>query len=117
MSTLRDYLVQKRDAIQAIRSNRTGDPEPMRIGRLTNIPVVRDRAEMPEVPPFVEKGDNSRKDAGKDSGFWLIPTGPLTELAKLYALGAAKYSPRGWERGMKWSRIVDPMFRHPSPAP
>jgi uncharacterized OsmC-like protein len=30
MSTLRDYLVQKRDAIQAIRSNRTGDPEPMR---------------------------------------------------------------------------------------
>jgi uncharacterized OsmC-like protein len=30
MSTLRDYLVQKRDAIRTIRENRTTDPEPLR---------------------------------------------------------------------------------------
>lgn len=60
----------------------------------------------------VESGDGQRKDAGKPGGFWLIPTRPLTEMAKLYALGAAKYAPRGWEQGMAWSRIVDPMFRH-----
>jgi len=60
----------------------------------------------------VETGDAKRLDDGKDAGFWLIPTRPLTELAKLYALGAAKYSPRGWEKGTEWSRVVDPMFRH-----
>ena len=30
MSTLRDYLAQKRDAIRTIRANRTGDPDPLR---------------------------------------------------------------------------------------
>lgn len=59
-----------------------------------------------------ETGDQSRLDNGKASGFYLIPTRPLTELAKLYALGAAKYSPRGWEKGMEWRRILDPAFRH-----
>jgi len=59
-----------------------------------------------------ESGDAKRLDDGKAGGFWLIPTGPLTELAKLYATGAAKYAPRGWEAGMEWSRVVDPMFRH-----
>jgi len=64
------------------------------------------------VRPVGESGDAKRLDHGKDGGFWLIPTRPLTELAKLYATGAAKYSPRGWEAGMEWSRVVDPMFRH-----
>lgn len=59
-----------------------------------------------------EHGDSSRKDAGKDAGFWLLPYVGLRELARVYKIGADKYSPRGWERGMAWSRIVDPMFRH-----
>jgi hypothetical protein len=59
-----------------------------------------------------ERGDHSRKDYGKDSGFWLIPRRPLIALAKVYAIGAAKYAPRGWEAGMEWSRVVDPLFRH-----
>lgn len=63
-------------------------------------------------PLLKESGDSRRKDAGKPGGFYLIPPGPLTELAALYKTGAAKYSPRGWEAGMEWSRVVDPMFRH-----
>lgn len=59
-----------------------------------------------------ETGDTHRLDAGKDAGFWLIPRRPLILLAQLYAIGAAKYAPRGWEAGMAWSRIVDPLFRH-----
>lgn len=60
----------------------------------------------------IEKGDESRKDDGKDGGFWLLPYVGMRELSRLYAIGASKYSPRGWEKGMAWSRIVDPMFRH-----
>lgn len=60
----------------------------------------------------IETGDGKRKDAGKIGGFYLIPVGPLREMARLYKIGAAKYTPRGWEAGMEWSRIVDPLFRH-----
>jgi hypothetical protein len=60
----------------------------------------------------IETGDEKRKDTGKAAGFWLIPSGPLAALAHVYKIGADKYSPRGWESGMEWSRIVDPMFRH-----
>lgn len=62
--------------------------------------------------PIHESGDSKRKDAGKDAGFWLIPPDSLAQLAEVYAIGAKKYAPRGWEKGMEWSRIVDPMFRH-----
>lgn len=62
--------------------------------------------------PTTESGDSSRKDAGKDAGFWLLPYVGLRELARVYKIGANKYEPRGWEKGMAWSRIVDPMFRH-----
>jgi hypothetical protein len=59
-----------------------------------------------------EYGDTRRKDAGKAAGFHLIPRRPLAELARLYAIGAAKYKPRGWEAGMEWSRVWDAMERH-----
>lgn len=59
-----------------------------------------------------EAGDGSRKDANKVQGFYLIPQAPLFELAKLYKLGADKYSPRGWEDGMDFSRVIDALYRH-----
>lgn len=59
-----------------------------------------------------ETGDASRKDAGKDTGYHLIPRGPLTELARVYDIGAKKYTPRGWEDGMDWSRVLNPLYRH-----
>ena len=60
----------------------------------------------------LETGDKQRKDDGKAKGFWLIPRRGLTALAEVFQIGADKYSPRGWEAGMAWSRVVDPMFRH-----
>jgi hypothetical protein len=59
-----------------------------------------------------EQGDSSRKDAGKDAGFHLIPRRPLAKVATVYQIGADKYSPRGWEAGMAWSRVADPLDRH-----
>lgn len=61
------------------------------------------------VPP--ETGDESKKDFGKPR-FSLIPRVALVALAELYTLGARKYSPRGWESGMDWSRIQDALERH-----
>jgi hypothetical protein len=59
-----------------------------------------------------EHGDTRRRDAGKDAGFHLIPRRPLAKLAAVYKIGADKYSPRGWEAGMEWSRVADPLDRH-----
>lgn len=63
-------------------------------------------------PKVIETGDQHRKDEGKVKGFYLMPTRALREMARLYKIGADKYQPRGWERGMEWSRIWDPAFRH-----
>lgn len=52
-----------------------------------------------------------RKDDGK-SRFDLIPPEPLFALGDLYAAGARKYSPRGWEEGMSWGRCFGAMMRH-----
>lgn len=74
-------------------------------GKSIEYPITIDQS-------VLEFGDSSRKDAGKDAGFWLIPPDSLTQLAKVFDIGAKKYSPRGWETGMAWSRVLDPMFRH-----
>jgi hypothetical protein len=58
-----------------------------------------------------ETGDESKKDFGK-TRFSLVPREAYRALAELYTLGAAKYSPRGWESGMDWSRIMDALERH-----
>lgn len=50
-------------------------------------------------------------DEGK-ARFDLIPPEPLEELAKVYALGAAKYGDRNWEGGFKWGRVFAALMRH-----
>lgn len=55
--------------------------------------------------------DGRKNDAGK-LRFDLIPPGPLFELARVYTIGAAKYSPRGWEDGMEWGRLFAALQRH-----
>lgn len=44
----------------------------------------------------------------------LIPPGVILELAKIYAMGAEKYSEHGWleDGGMDWSRIYAALQRH-----
>lgn len=44
--------------------------------------------------------------------FDLIPVGPLTQLARMYGLGAQKYAPRNWERGYDWSLSYAALQRH-----
>ena len=58
-----------------------------------------------------ESGDKAKLDAGK-LRYSLIPSLGLRELANVYTIGAAKYSPHGWAEGMSWSRIQDAMERH-----
>lgn len=60
---------------------------------------------------LVETGDGKKKDHGK-LRYDLIPCRPLAEVARVYTIGAQKYSDRGWEAGMHWSRIFAAMMRH-----
>jgi len=41
-----------------------------------------------------------------------IPTRQLSGVARVLAFGAAKYAPRGWERGIQYSRIFAAAQRH-----
>jgi len=42
----------------------------------------------------------------------LIPIQPLAELARVYTIGAVKYSDRNWEKGCDWGRIYGALIRH-----
>lgn len=42
----------------------------------------------------------------------LIPSWSLNELAKIYKMGAEKYAPNNWRKGMKWSRVIGSLKRH-----
>lgn len=61
--------------------------------------------------PSGETGDSFKKDAGKL--MWaLLPYDAMTELVRVYTIGATKYRPRGWEEGMEFDRIFSAMMRH-----
>ena len=36
----------------------------------------------------------------------------LEQLAKIFTMGASKYAPRNWEKGMKWTTILASLHRH-----
>ena len=42
----------------------------------------------------------------------LIPAWAINELAKVYSMGAKKYAPHNWRKGMKWSRVIASLKRH-----
>jgi hypothetical protein len=42
----------------------------------------------------------------------LIPPHALNELAKVYTMGAKKYAPHNWRKGMAWSRVLGSLKRH-----
>jgi hypothetical protein len=48
----------------------------------------------------------------KDERFDLIPVGPLTEVARLYGIGAKKYAKDNWRRGYEWSLSFAALCRH-----
>jgi len=52
-----------------------------------------------------------RFDAGKPR-YDLVPDDAFRELVEVYSMGARKYEPRGWEKGMSWSRCFAALMRH-----
>ena len=55
---------------------------------------------------------NAVKDDDDKLRFDLIPAKPLEKLARVYTIGAKKYSPRNWEKGLSWGRVFAAMCRH-----
>ena len=54
----------------------------------------------------------ARKNDTEKLRYDLIPPTPLEELAKVYTIGATKYAPRNWEKGLSWGRVFSAMMRH-----
>lgn len=52
-----------------------------------------------------------KEDAGK-LRFDLLPPDALTELVRVYTVGAAKYAPRDWEQGISFGRVFAALMRH-----
>ncbi len=55
--------------------------------------------------------EGAKKDEGKVR-WYLIPWEPLKALAALYTMGARKYEPENWRKGIAYSRIFSAMMRH-----
>src|SRR3990167_3163775 len=47
-----------------------------------------------------------------DGRFDLIPFEPLQRLARVYQLGAEKYAPNNWKKGVPWSKCINSLERH-----
>lgn len=56
-------------------------------------------------------GGGLRFDQGKTRTD-LLPGDTLLALGEVYRIGAEKYAPRNWERGMPWSKVLGPLTRH-----
>lgn len=55
--------------------------------------------------------EGKKNDAGKLM-YELIPVLPLRELARVYTIGAGKYDPDNWRKGLKWRRVMGALERH-----
>jgi hypothetical protein len=59
----------------------------------------------------VTDGGGLRFSIGKNK-IDLVPPEWVWGLGMVLSRGAAKYATRNWERGMAWSEVLGPMFRH-----
>lgn len=53
-----------------------------------------------------------RKDDADKLRYDLVPPFPLSELARVYTIGAAKYGDDNYLGGMAWQRVLAAMMRH-----
>jgi 5'(3')-deoxyribonucleotidase len=56
-------------------------------------------------------GGADRFDSGK-TRHDLLPPFASEQLAKVYTMGAKKYAPNNWRKGMAWSRVIGSLKRH-----
>ena len=61
---------------------------------------------------FIDEVKEGTKHDQDKLRFDLIPVKPLENLAEVYTIGAKKYAPRNWEKGISWGRIFAAMMRH-----
>lgn len=57
-----------------------------------------------------QKEDKSKCE-GKGA-YHLLPQEPLRQIAEIYRLGAIKYAPNNWRKGIPLSRLLDSAMRH-----
>lgn len=67
--------------------------------------------QLPPAPAGVVQTAGYKKDVGK-LRLSLIPPKALEAVAYVYTIGAEKYDPHNWLRGMAWSRVLDALYRH-----
>lgn len=53
----------------------------------------------------------SRSNAGKPR-WTLLPLDALAAVVEVLEMGARKYAPRNWEKGLSWSETADSLLRH-----
>jgi hypothetical protein len=81
------------------------------IDRISSTPPIGPVITTGFIAPVQDTGDALRKDDGKLP--WdLLPYDAVEEIVRVLDFGAKKYSPRGWEAGMSWSRCYAPTIRH-----
>lgn len=56
-------------------------------------------------------GKGERKNDGKVP-IELVPPSLMFAVAEVLAVGAKKYAPRNWERGMSWTSVLGCALRH-----
>lgn len=61
---------------------------------------------------MVREDNHAIKDDTMKPRMELLPPDALVEIAKVFTMGAEKYSDRNWERGMDWGRIYAATMRH-----
>ena len=55
--------------------------------------------------------EGRKADAGK-LPYDLLPSDAIEEILEVLKYGAAKYEPRNWEKGMKYSNVIASLDRH-----
>lgn len=63
------------------------------------------------VSPAEQKVAAKKNDDGK-LRYDLIPQYPLSEVAKVYTIGAKKYDDNNWRKGFRYGRVFAAMMRH-----
>jgi len=59
-----------------------------------------------------KKLNEAVKDDDNKPRYDLLPPNALNELVAVYTMGAKKYAPRNWEKGLRWGRVFAALMRH-----
>lgn len=116
-----EFLLE-RNYQQHLKQNIVKPPEAVR--RIYgDAPLIESKGEqltsVQEIANAVRQGiehQNKLNEAVKDDDdkprYDLLPPNALSELVAVYTMGAKKYAPRNWEKGLRWGRVFAALMRH-----